>query len=134
MPFLLLLIWIFVESWLMSRAVERFGGTSVAVWLLLAVVAGVSVIRRQGLRTIRDLQRTTMSGELPGPILLEGLVVIIAGALLIMPGFLSDILALSLLFIGLRKRLAERIGHGLAQARPDLKQPVTLEGDYKRKP
>jgi len=52
---------------------------------------------------------------------------------LVLPGFLSDLVGLSLLLFGLRKRLAMRLGEGMAKARPDLKQPVTLEGQYRRK-
>lgn len=133
MPFLIMAVWIALEAWLVTQAVERIGGWPVAAWIIGAAVVGVLVIRQQGLRTFRELQASVARGELPTRLVFEGLIVLIAGILLIMPGFLSDIVGLSLLLFGLRKRLAVRLGEGMAKARPDLKQPVTLEGEYRRK-
>lgn len=133
MPLIIVLIlWIGLEAWLISRLAERIGGGYALLLLLAAAVGGAVLIQRQGLRTVRELQMATQRGELPGLVLLEGLVVIMAGLLLLLPGFLSDAVALSLLLLGLRKRLAQRLGDGIAKARPDLKKPVTLEGEYKR--
>ena len=134
MPILIiLLLWIACEAWLISRLTELVGGGWVLAWMIAAAVGGVMLIRRQGVRTIRELQMATARGELPAPVLLEGLVVLIAGLLLILPGLISDFVALTLLLFGLRKRMAQRLGEGLAKARPDLKQPVTLEGEFQRK-
>lgn len=134
MPIVIILLgWIALEAWLISRLTELVGGGWVLAWLLAAAIGGVMLIQRQGIRTIRELQTATARGELPTPILLEGLVVLMSGLLLIVPGLLSDIVALSLLLFGLRKRMAQRLGEGLAKARPDLKQPVTLEGQFRRK-
>ncbi|MDB5971456.1 MAG: FxsA family protein [Hydrocarboniphaga sp.] len=133
MPIVIVLLgWIALEAWLISRLTELVGGGWVLAWLLAAAVGGVMLIQRQGVRTISELQRATARGELPAPILLEGLVVLISGLLLILPGVISDVVALSLLLFGLRKRMAQRLGEGLAKARPDLKQPVTLEGEFRR--
>lgn len=133
MPLLLLVGWIVLESWLVVRAVDLVGGLPVTLWLLAAAAAGVLLIRQQGLRCVREMQLATARGELPTLPLLEGLVVLVAGLLLIVPGFLTDAVGASLLLLGLRKRLAVRLGDGIAKARPDLRQPVTLEGEYRRR-
>lgn len=133
MPLIIVLIlWIGLEAWLISRLAERIGGGDVLLLLLAAAVGGLALIRRQGLRTVRELRLAAQRGELPGPVLLEGLVVIMAGVLLLLPGLVSDALALSVLLLGARRSLAQRLGEGIARARPDLKKPVTLEGEYKR--
>jgi UPF0716 protein FxsA len=133
MPILLLIAWIVAEAWIITRLAERFGSLPVVVWLGLAAVAGVAVIRTEGLRVIGELRRATQRGELPAHALFEGLVVTMGGLLLILPGLISDIIGLSLLFAGLRRGLALRLHSGMAKARPDLKQPVTLEGEYTRR-
>ncbi len=133
MPLLLMLGFIALEAWIVTQAVHRFGGGWVLAALLATAVGGVLLIQRQGLRTIREVQMSTARGELPTVALLEGMVALMAGLLLIVPGFVSDLIGLSLLLVGLRKRLATRIGDGMAKARPDLKQPVTLEGEYQRR-
>jgi len=133
MPALIvMLLWIGSEAWLISRAIEYVGGGWILVWLLAAAIGGVLLIQRQGVRTLAELRAATSRGELPAPVLIEGLVVIMAGLLLMAPGLVSDAVALTLLMFGLRKRLAQRIVAGLAKARPDLKHPVTLEGEYRR--
>lgn len=133
MPFLLLIVWVVLEAWIVARLVERFGSLPVLAWLALAVVAGVFVIRQQGLRAVREIQASAMRGELPAQPLLEGAVALIGGLLLILPGLLSDVFGITLLFAALRRRLARRVRAGIAKARPDLKQPVTLEGEYERR-
>ena len=134
MPLIIVvLLWIAGEAWLLARLSERIGGAWVVALLALGVVAGVVLIRHQGMRVIRELRTSVGRGELPAATMIEGVLVLFAGLLLILPGLLSDLIALSLLFLGLRRRLALRIGEGLAKARPDLRQPVTLEGQFRRK-
>jgi UPF0716 protein FxsA len=55
----------------------------------LAKVAGVSVLYR--------LQRTVRAGRVPSSEIVDGALVLLAGALMITPGFLSDLLAIFLL-------------------------------------
>jgi UPF0716 protein FxsA len=55
----------------------------------LAKMAGVSVLYR--------LQRTIRSGRVPSVEIVDGALVLLAGALMITPGFLSDLLAILLL-------------------------------------
>lgn len=133
MPFLLLIVWVVLEAWIVVRLVERFGPLPVLAWLALAFIAGLFVIRQQGLRAVREIQASAMRGELPAQPLLEGAVALIGGLLLILPGLLSDVFGITLLFATLRRRLARRVRDGIAKARPDLKQPVTLEGEYERR-
>lgn len=68
--------------------------------------------------------------ELPALTLLDSLIVFIAGALLILPGFLSDGIALLLLFGGLRKRLARLAEQQLKTRYPDFSAPVVIEGEF----
>ncbi|MFZ5659312.1 MAG: FxsA family protein [Pseudomonadota bacterium] len=103
--------------------------------ILLGFVMGVSLIRRQGMDTVSRLYRRLMAGELPAIELLEGMLVLLAGLLLFMPGLVSDLLALPLLLPGLRARLA----HGLLPrwlrpfaARHAPRGPHTLPGEYRR--
>jgi UPF0716 protein FxsA len=123
-----------LEGWLLVQAVEALGGWPVALWVLATGVLGLYVIRRQGLATLRLIQQATTRGELPAQEWMEGLLLFAAGLLLILPGLLLDGLALGLLLPwGLRRRLGTRLYTGMARSRPDLRQPVTLEGEYRHK-
>jgi UPF0716 protein FxsA len=79
--------------------VGREVGVGTTLMLVLAsMLAGVVLLRVQGLGTLRRLQKATAGGSDPGRELVHGVMIVIAAILLIVPGFLSDILGL-LLFI-----------------------------------
>lgn len=133
MRLLLLLGFLFLEGWLLLRAADALGGWPVLGWVILTAVLGLRVIRRQGLVTVRLIQQATTRGELPTRDWMESLLVFAAGVLLVLPGLLLDAVALGLLLPwGLRAHLGTRLHQGMARARPDLRQPVTLEGEYRR--
>jgi UPF0716 protein FxsA len=101
------------------------------IWLVCAAVLGGWIVQRQGLRTIREVQDAINRGVPPGDALLRGLLSIAAGVLLIVPGLLSDVLAVALLILRTRRSgttLAERFTRSAAARRA----PVTLDGDYRR--
>jgi UPF0716 protein FxsA len=67
--------------------------------LLLAVsVAGSWLVRREGLGILQRTREMLRQGELPTNEILNGLLVLLAGALLLTPGFVTDAVGLLLLF------------------------------------
>jgi UPF0716 protein FxsA len=71
--------------------------------LLLSAVIGVLLIRHRGLASLSRVQGAALQGDAALSGLLDGVCVVIAGVLLIIPGFLSDLLALVLLIPPLRR-------------------------------
>lgn len=71
--------------------------------LLLSAVIGVLLIRHRGLSSLTRVQGAALQGDAALSGLLDGVCVVIAGILLIIPGFLSDLLALVLLIPPLRR-------------------------------
>ena len=93
-------------------------GGAIGLWLTLAWVigtgvAGVAVIRAQGARGLVDLRREADLIRNPLAPLAHGALKMLAGLLLILPGFLTDALGLLLLIPALRglliSALARRI-------------------------
>ena len=79
----------------------RLGGTigflpTVAVCLLTGMV-GASLARSQGMSVLRRIQSVSSQGQLPTRELLEGVMILLAGVVLITPGFLTDIFGILLL-------------------------------------
>lgn len=133
MPLIVLfLLWSGAELLLAARLAQLIGVGGVLLWLVAAAALGVFLIRRQGLQTLRELQQASRDGEMPGEALLRGGLVIGAGVLLIIPGLLTDLFALVLLLLRLRRgglRFAARV------ARPMMRRgPVTLDGEYAEVP
>jgi len=135
MPFIILIVFVGLETWGILRLMERLGGAFVGFWLLGAAIAGLWLITHGGLNAIARVRVSVSCGELPAAEIFQGLLSAFAGLLLLLPGFITDLLAVSLLISGrgIKQRLGERLSASVAQARPDLKKPVTLDGEYRRK-
>lgn len=69
------------------------------VLLVLATgLLGAYLARRQGWQTWRLLQIQLRNGAIPGETLLDGLCILLGGICLVIPGFLSDVIGIFLLF------------------------------------
>jgi UPF0716 protein FxsA len=66
--------------------------------IVLTGILGAALMRRQGLKVLAETQRKLDRGELPVGEMFDGLCVLMAGMLLLIPGFLTDVVGL-LLFI-----------------------------------
>ncbi|MDP9839264.1 UPF0716 protein FxsA [Neorhizobium huautlense] len=78
-------------------------GNAIGLWPTLALViltsfVGAILLRVEGMGVLREANRESQEGRLPGKSLVSGAMVVIAGILLILPGFFTDIIGL-LLFI-----------------------------------
>lgn len=93
-------------------------GTGQTILLLIAVsVVGAWMVRRSGLGVLNQIRARLERGELPTGELVDGLLILIAGALMLTPGFITDAVGLLLLFFPTRlavrslllRRFAKRI-------------------------
>ena len=83
--------------------------------LLLVVSAlGAYVVKREGLRVFRRFQEQVAAGNMPSNEILDGVCLLLAGALLLVPGFVTDAVGLILLLppfrLLLRRLLKKRSG------------------------
>jgi UPF0716 protein FxsA len=80
--------------------VQVAGGIGVpeTILLLIAIsVVGAWLAKREGIGVLRRMQLTVAQGRVPSSEIVDGALVLFAGALMITPGFLSDCLAILLL-------------------------------------
>ena len=83
-----LLLWIGAHtSWWFTLGLVVFTG-----------VVGAWLARHEGLRCLHRFQQELAAGKLPADPLLDGLMILLAGAFLITPGVLTDALGFALLF------------------------------------
>jgi len=73
--------------------------------LLLVSVAGAWLVKRQGLDVWRRLDARVSTGEMPGTELVDGVMILVAGAMLLTPGFITDAVGLALLLPPVRAGL-----------------------------
>lgn len=78
--------------------VNRIVGFWPTIGLIIVTgIVGSHLARREGLSTWRNLNSRLQAGDLPGTELADGVIILVAGALLITPGILTDVLG----FLGL---------------------------------
>jgi len=78
--------------------VGRWAGVLLTLLLVVAAaLLGASLLRRQGSNALASMRRTLDTGRDPRPALLRGGFSLVAALLLILPGFLGDLVALALL-------------------------------------
>lgn len=93
--FLLLAI---MEFFVFAAVIDAIGfPATLLAWLLSALFGGF-LIQRQGLEMLARVRDSMNGGVLPADAAWEGMCLLIAGFLFIMPGFISDIIAFALLF------------------------------------
>jgi len=104
--------------------------------LLGAVFLGTWLLRTQGFSAWQRLQQSLLRGEYPTSELVDGLVILAGGALLLFPGFLSDLLALPCLIPASRAVIRDwLVNHRFDFGTPwqsESPGPRTIEGEFTR--
>jgi UPF0716 protein FxsA len=83
-------------------------------WRTLAIVLATGVVgawlaRHEGFRVVRRIQEELAAGRMPAGAMVEGVLVLVSGALLITPGILTDLCGFLLLVPPLRRVVARRL-------------------------
>ena len=90
----LLLLFILVPAAELALLIEigkRIGTLSTLALILVTGVLGAALARRQGLGVLRAAQAEAAAGRLPAASLVDGVIILLAGAVLITPGVLTDL-------------------------------------------
>ena len=91
-----------IELFVMFKIGKIIGlGITILIIIITAFI-GAKLTKVQGTQAIRNVQSAIKIGKLPHKEVMDGVMIIIAGALLLTPGFLTDIVGFSLLLPGLR--------------------------------
>lgn len=90
-------------------AVEgRIGLGATLLAILVTGVVGAALVRRQGLGTLAAIRRQMQDGVFPGRELAHAALVLVGGALLLTPGFLTDAAGLALMVPAAREAVRKR--------------------------
>jgi UPF0716 protein FxsA len=116
----LLLALLFLVAPLVELAVIVQVAGTVGVLNTIGLLVGVSIVggwlaRQEGLVTLRRIQVALGRGEIPSREVADGALILMAGALMIAPGFISDVVALLLLFPPTRAVFRRVLIRSLAQ-------------------
>ena len=126
---LILLALPFVEIAVFIEVGGLIGAWPTVALALLGSCAGAIVVRVAGLAMLHRARMAVVRNEPPMDELLDGLCLLLAGALLIVPGFVTDVLGLLLLVPWVRQRVRRRIW-GAFEARERRMHGVVIEAEY----
>lgn len=124
-----------IEIYLLLRLMGSFGFFPTLGLLLLSASAGLAVIRHQGLSALIRAQQSMARGESPEREVVDSGIAVLGGVLLVIPGILSDLLALPCLIPSLRTRLADRLIASriiVSAGRPRHGNDSVIEGEFRR--
>ena len=96
-PFLLLFIPI-LEIIVFILVGGQIGVILTLVMIFVTAVLGSILLRIQGFATLNAIQQSSSSGKMPGRELVNGVMILIAGVLLLTPGFVTDSIGFLLFF------------------------------------
>ncbi|WP_053148074.1 FxsA family protein [Pseudomonas sp. P97.38] len=153
-PFLLLfLLFPVLELFVFVKVSGAVGFFPALLLVILGSMLGVFVLRIAGLATALRARESLNRGELPAQTMLEGLMLALGGGLLILPGFISDVLGLVLLLPFTRRMLANKMRRraeeqamrqrafaddlqprgGPAPREPVGREPTVIEGEFEHR-
>ncbi len=139
--FLLFLIIPFIEIYLLLKIGAIVGVFPTIFLVVFTAVLGAWLLRQQGLATWQRLQESLAKGTIPAFEMIEGPILLVGGALLLTPGFFTDILGFLCLIPATRKKLAHYIiAKGIITttgAAPGPQKPKSgpsniIEGEYRK--
>jgi UPF0716 protein FxsA len=105
----LLLLFPVLELYVFFRVGLAIGFFPALLLIIAGSALGVLVLRVAGLATALRARESLRSGQLPGEELLNGAMIAAGGLLLVVPGFLSDLLGALCLFPVTRNLIANKV-------------------------
>ena len=92
-----------VEVYVLVKAGKMLGGMNVFFSILFMAIIGISITRNQGKFLLAQVQAKVARGEVPAIEMLEGVMVFIGGLMFLIPGFVSDVVGITMVVPGLRR-------------------------------
>ncbi|HKL27177.1 MAG TPA: FxsA family protein [Desulfuromonadales bacterium] len=86
-----------LELYVLLEAGRQIGLFWTVLLILATGVSGAWLARTQGLEIVRRIQLQMSQGEMPGAVLLDGVMVLVGGLLLLTPGFCTDLIGFTCL-------------------------------------
>lgn len=105
--FLIFVITPVLEMWLLITVGGYLGALPTISLVLLTAFIGVNLLRAQGFETLWRGRRKFEEGQLPAQEIAEGIILAVSGALLLTPGFVTDLVGFSGLIPPLRRIIAQ---------------------------
>jgi UPF0716 protein FxsA len=96
-----------VELYILVKVGKEIGTMNTVGLVIITGIAGASFAKSQGAQIIYKIRTALNQGQMPGTELMHGAMVLAGGIMLLTPGFLTDLVGLSMLIPFTRKFYAD---------------------------
>jgi UPF0716 protein FxsA len=109
-----------IELYLIIKVGSVIGAFNTILIIIFTGVVGAYYARQQGFKVVSNIQWKMEQGTVPGDDLVNGAMLLVGGAFLITPGFITDFAGFSLIFppsreaikIGVKRYLEKKVRQG----------------------
>jgi len=112
-----------IEIYLFIKIGSQIGAFSTISLILITAIFGLYYAKYEGLNTLRSAIKQLVKNELPIYEIISGAALAFAAFLMILPGFLTDVIGLLIIFPWTRKLLFKKIS-------PKKNNKNFIEGEY----
>ena len=98
-----------IELYFIVQVGQELGLIPTVVLLIVISAIGSALVKREGLRVFRRFKEQIAAGNMPTNEMVDGVCLLIAGVLLVVPGFVTDAVGLLLLLPPFRLLLRRRL-------------------------
>ncbi|MCH7322380.1 FxsA family protein [Solibacillus sp. MA9] len=99
---------VFAEIAMLILIGKAIGVFYTLLLIVLTSVVGVLIAKQRGMKSYKDIQNSLQQGQPPGIAMIETFMIFIGGALMALPGFITDIIGL-LFVLGITRNLFKPI-------------------------
>ena len=122
---LLILLVPIIEIYLFIKIGSQIGAFNTISLIFLTAIVGVYYAKYEGLNTLKSAIKQTVKNEIPIYEIVSGAALAFAAILMIIPGFLTDILGLLIIFPWTRKFFIKKISKRNGKNKKNF-----IEGEY----
>lgn len=136
LPFLVIFGLVWIEITLFIQVAHVLGVLLTMLLVIFTSCIGISLVKNQGMKNFILMQQKLNAGESPAAEMVKSVSLILAGFLLLIPGFFTDFIGLLLLLPPVQKHLTLKLMPHLRIWRGPGAGPdagFTVDGEYERK-
>lgn len=125
----------YLEFLVFVEVAKEIGGVTALALTILTAILGIFIIRQEGIEVLKNLKNTVDRGESPVSELIHGFFLAIAGFFFLLPGFITDTIAVLLAIAPVRAMLGKMLigaGHRSYQNRPrsSFRSGMVIDGEF----
>jgi len=107
-----------VELYVFFQVADAIGFLPTLAWIVVISVVGAWMVKREGLQALRRANARVARGSVPTNEIVDGILILVGGALLLTPGFFTDVLGVVLVLPPTRALLRGSVKRRFVAAGP----------------